>query len=91
MAKLGNEMKMRYSGNIAPQQAETLLDELTGKVKGVNMSWGEQLQPVLDVSEFMKGRTGGADNDFMADAIVIKSGESFSDGNQYLYVSFPQR
>ena len=91
VSKLGKERKIMNSGNLAPQKAENLLDELTGKERGVNMSWGESMQPVLDESEFMKGRTGGPDNDFMADAILIKSGEPFADGNQYMYVSFPQR
>ena len=91
VSKLGHERKLFGSGGMAPQRHENMLDELSGKSQGVSMSWSEQWHPVLDESQFMQGRTGGPDNNYLADAIVIKSGESFSDGRNYLYATFSQK
>jgi hypothetical protein len=46
---------------------------------------------VLQDQQFMIGRTGGPENSYVADAVVVKSGEPFASGMNYLRVAFSQR
>jgi hypothetical protein len=89
-SKLGHEIKHRGGGGYSPKVEETVYDQLFGQ-SSYNWNFSEHLEPVLDESAFMVGRTGGPENGYKADAIVIRSGESFSNGKQFLRMTFRQR
>jgi len=55
-------------------------------------SFSEHYENVLQANAFMSGlRTGGAENGYVVDAIVIRSGETFSNGSNWLRVAFAQK
>jgi hypothetical protein len=58
---------------------------------GGNCTVSEHYENVLQEQEFMIGRTGGPANDFLCDAVVLKSGEPFADGNNHLFTTFSQK
>jgi hypothetical protein len=88
-SKLGQERKVYYGGGTDPGES-SVYDELFGQPK-VSSSFSEQRAPVLEDWQFMTGRTGGPDNSFEADSMVIRSGERFSDGKSYQKVTWSQR
>ena len=57
----------------------------------VTYSSNEHTEEIVQPREFMHGLRTGGPPDFVADAIVIKSGEPFSWGGNYLKVAFSQR
>jgi hypothetical protein len=89
-SKLGRVRHLLCQGGYQPRQQDNLWQDVFG-VAQVSASYSEAFEQVLQDQEFMVGRTGGPDNDFEADAIVIRSGEPFADGNSYLYRAFSQR
>jgi len=90
-SKLGRRKEILYSGSSSPGQDCTPYDQLFGN-NHTSASFSEQMQPVLEDNAFMcELRTGGPDNGWLADAIVIKSGEPFSDGKSYKRATFSQR
>jgi hypothetical protein len=90
---LGRERQMLFSGSMNSGRGEenTIYDELMGKHQAFHGSFSEHYEQVLQDQVFMIGRTGGPVNDFMADAVVLKSGEPFSSGKNYLLTAFSQR
>jgi hypothetical protein len=86
---VGNDMHIDFGGTL--QTPESLLDELHGR--GVyNGNFHESMRPRLEPTEFMhRLRTGGKRNDYWSDTIVVKSGEAFRSGSNWLRVSFSQR
>lgn len=55
-------------------------------------SFGTEYRPVLQPTEFMNGmRSGGPLNHFLCDAIVIRPGRRFSNGQNWIRKSFSQR
>ncbi|OWK40995.1 type IV secretory system conjugative DNA transfer family protein [Fimbriiglobus ruber] len=69
---------------------ENIWDEMMGRAK-VTTSTSEHYEPVLQTNAFMTGlRTGGRANGYIADAILIRSGEPFSTGENWLPVAFSQ-
>ena len=54
-------------------------------------SYSEHYEDVLQTDAFMVGRTGSAENGFLCDAVVLKSGEPFADGTNFKRVAFSQR
>jgi len=65
-------------------------DELFGNSK-VTASLSEHYEGVLQEKVFLNGlRTAGRANGFVCDAIVIKSGEPFSSGENWPWKSFSQ-
>jgi hypothetical protein len=92
-SKLGRERQMLFSGSMNSGRGEdnTIYDELMGKHQAFHGSFSEHYEQVLQDQEFMVGRTGGPVNDFLADAIVLKSGEPFSSGKNYLLTTFSQK
>jgi hypothetical protein len=77
------------SGSISP--AQDIYDQLMGHQQ-FSASFSTQYQPALQAREFMQGlRTGGVRNGYVADAILMKSGEPFSSGENFMHVSFSQR
>jgi hypothetical protein len=88
-AKLGQERKVYYGGGTSPGEP-SVYDDLFGQPK-VSSSFSEHRAPVLEEWEFMTGRTGGPNNNFEADSIVIRSGERFADGKSYQRATWSQR
>lgn len=86
-AKLGRRKEMLHSGST--QDGADVWDQLMGKSRRSN-SFSEHYEQVLQDQEFMVARTGGPANGYLADAIVLKSGESFSDGKNFQRVTFSQ-
>jgi hypothetical protein len=88
-SKLGQEKKIYCGGGTSPGESN-VYDELFGQPK-MSSSFSEHRAPVLEESAFMTGKTGGPDNSFEADSIVIRSGERFADGKSYLRATWSQR
>jgi hypothetical protein len=89
-SKLGRKKELMCSGGFQPSE-DGIYGELFGSTR-FHGSFSEHYEQVLQDQAFQHGlRTGGPANDFIADAIVIKSGEPFTDGQNHKYVSFSQR
>jgi len=70
---------------------EDLYAELLGRGK-VSTNASEHYEPLLQPNVLMNGlRTGGIKNDLTCDAIVIRSGEPFAHGHNWLSVAFSQK
>ena len=90
-AKLGREIKIRYSSSSSHSQEGTVWDQLHGKSQ-VSSSFSEQMDAILEDGAFMVGRTGGPENGFVCDAVILKSGMPFAvSGKNFLHVTFSQR
>jgi hypothetical protein len=89
-AKLGRRKELLYGGNTSPQHDESIYDQMFGH-SHASASFSEHYEQVLQDQEFMVGRTGGPDNNYLADAILIRSGEPFSSGQNHMQVVFSQR
>lgn len=86
---VGDSLETFYGGSSQP--AEDLFDELMG-YGGYSCSFSEQYEPVIRPHEFINGlRTGGPHNDHCCDAIVVRSGEPFRCGKNWLQTVFSQR
>jgi hypothetical protein len=84
--------RMQFSLGGSETSPQFLLDELLGR--GIwNGSMSETMRPVMEPREFMHGfRTGGKLNDYLCDAILIRSGEPFkSNGENFLRLAFSQK
>jgi len=78
-------------GGGSMQRGESLYDECMGNGNRFTPSWNAHFEHILQANEFFQGRTGGPENGYTCDAIVIKSGERFSNGQYWLRTSFPQQ
>jgi hypothetical protein len=86
---IGRELRTFIGGSSAPQGS--MFDSLMGQSQFTG-NFSQQYTDVLEPAVFMNGlRTGGLANRYMVDAIVIKSGEPFANGKNYLWTSFSQR
>jgi hypothetical protein len=71
---VGKSLQTFIGGSMAPQT--DLFDELMGRSKFTG-NFSEHYENVLQTNAFMSGlRTGGAENGYVVDAIVIRSGET---------------
>ncbi len=85
---LGNEVKLRL--NVTAPDEKPMGEEIFSSGGG-NAGWGEQVEPCLEPRHFMHGlKTGGKLNGNIAEAIVLRSGQLFSNGQSYLRVAFQQ-
>eukprot|EP00456_Euglypha_rotunda_P044376 TRINITY_DN34_c0_g1_i11.p1 TRINITY_DN34_c0_g1~~TRINITY_DN34_c0_g1_i11.p1 ORF type:complete len:429 (+),score=70.53 TRINITY_DN34_c0_g1_i11:1018-2304(+) len=86
--KLGKRLETFFSGSMAP--AEDVFDELFGRNR-MTGSFSTHYEYTLQPREFLHGlRTGGAANGRMVDAYVIRSGEPFSSGENFVFATFKQ-
>ena len=87
---LGKEVKIHYSTNTSGDERSTG-SEIMGKA-GMSFGSSEHVEAVLEPKAFMHGlRTGGRNNGYMADAIIIRTGEPFSNGHSWMCRAFSQR
>lgn len=86
---LGKELQSFVGCSMAPD--ENLFETLMGNSK-VTSSFSEHYEYVVQPNVFMNGlRTGGRLNGFQTDAIIVKSGEPFWCGKNWLFTHFDQR
>jgi hypothetical protein len=86
---LGMRLETFFGGSLAP--APDFFDEMFGQGHFTG-NFSTQYVPALHTNAFMHGlRTGGKRNGFLADAIVIKPGEPFASGLNWMKVAFSQR
>jgi len=86
---LGQRLETFTSGSMQP--AQDIFDDLIGRSQFTG-SFSTKYEPVLQTAVFLNGlRTGGAKNGFVCDAIVMRSGEPFTNGENFLSVAFSQR
>jgi hypothetical protein len=86
---VGQRPETLIGGSIQP--AQDVFDEFMGNGQ-YTASFSTHYEPVLRTSEFMNGlRTGGRKVGYVCDGIVIRSGERFSNGENWLRMGFRQR
>lgn len=85
---LGKRREAMVSTSMNPSQDMYL--ELLG-MQQVRTSAAEHYEMVLQENTFMHGLRTGGPPDFIADAIVIRSGLPFANGASYLWVAFSQK
>lgn len=86
---IGKSLQTFVGGSMAP--VADIWDELVGKSQYTG-NFSQHYELILQNNMFLNGlRTGGFANGLMCDAIVIRSGEPFAWGGNYLRVAFSQR
>lgn len=86
---VGRSLQTFTSGSMAP--LENPFDELMGRSRYTG-SFNQTYESTLQTNAFMHGlRTGGAANGFQCDAVILRSGEPFANGESFLMTSFDQR
>lgn len=86
---LGKERQVFVAGSMQP--VENLWDEAMGRGK-VTTNTSEHYSEVLQPNTFMNGlRTGGRQNGLLCDAVVVRSGEPYAHGTNWLWVTFSQQ
>ncbi len=87
---IGKSLQTFVGGSMAPQ--ENLMDELMGRNSKFTGSFNQHFEKVLQDNVFMNGlRTGGKANGLLCDCIVIRSGEPFASGQNWLWTVFSQK
>lgn len=86
---LGQHRESLFSASAHP--SEDIFDAVWGRGQ-VHGSFSESYQPVVQPNVFMNGlRCGGRENKGLVDAIVIRSGEPFHSGENFIFTCFQQR
>lgn len=86
---VGKTLQTFTGGSMAPR--EGLFDELYGPGKFTG-NFNQHYEKVLQENVFMNGlRTGGAANGLLCDCVVIRSGEPFASGQNWLWATFSQK
>jgi hypothetical protein len=86
---IGKERTTFIGGSNAP--AQSVYDQLFGE-STFSGSFSEHYEFILQPNEFQNGlRMGGPANNYLADAIVVKSGTPFVNGRNFLHVVFSQK
>ena len=99
---LGSEQDASYAANLIGKTLQTfvgtstapalnLTEELMGPGK-LTTSTNEHYELILQPSVFQNGlRTGSKSAGFICEGIVVRSGESFSSGQNFIWVAFSQK
>jgi hypothetical protein len=86
---VGKRLETFMGGSMQPPQS--VFDELMGN-SPFTSNFSMHYEPILQTTEFMNGlRTGGRKGGFVCDGIVVRSGERFSNGDNWLRMAFGQR
>ncbi len=87
---VGRSLQTFTGGSMAPSEGG-VYEELIGQSKYTS-SFSQHMENTLEVNAFLHGlKTGGPANDFLCDAIVLRTGEPFANGQNYLVTSFSQQ
>ena len=84
----GRSRQVLIGGSTAPQQ--DMWDEMMGRSKFTG-SFSEHLENNVEPVAFMHGLKTGGPPSYMVDAWIIRSGNPFSNGQNWLRTSFSQR
>lgn len=85
---VGKRLETFIGGSMQPT---SFYDEIMGNQQ-FSGSFSTHYEPVLQPHIFMNGlRTGGKRNGYICDSVLIKSGEPFSSGHNFMHVPFSQR
>lgn len=92
---LGVERVLMATGNSTynadDQWSASLGLDWLGNSRSTTAGFNEQYRPIMEPAKFARLRSGGKANGFLADAIVLKSGDLFrSTGTTWLPVTFRQ-
>ena len=80
-----------FIGTTMQPDGEDLFDLIMGRSK-VSVSASEKYEPTLQPAVFLRGlRQGGPANGNIVDGVIIRSGQRFASGENYLITSFRQR
>ena len=86
---IGKSLQTFIGGSMSPPK------DLWAEVMGYGEyqgSFNEHFEAIVQPNAFLNGlRTGGSGNGLLCDAIVIKSGETFSTGSNWMRTAFSQR
>lgn len=86
---VGKSLQTFTGGSMTP--SEGIYDELMGTSR-YSGNFSHHYESTLQANVFMHGlRTGGAANGYVCDCFVIRSGEPFVSGENWLATSFDQR
>ncbi len=85
---IGKTLTTFTGGSMAPQ--DTIADELCGRGRFTG-SFSQHYEKILQDNEFSNLRTGGKANGLLCDAILVRSGEPFANGQQWLRTTFSQK
>ncbi|EAQ78966.1 type IV secretory system conjugative DNA transfer family protein [Blastopirellula marina] len=86
---VGKSLQTFTGGSMTP--SEGIYDELMGASR-YSGNFSQHYESTLQANVFMHGlRTGGAVNGYVCDCFVIRSGEPFANGENWLATSFDQR
>lgn len=86
---IGKTLTTFCGGSMAPQ--DTIADELCGRGRYTG-SFSQHYEKILQDNVFLNGlRTGGKANGLLCDAIVVRSGEPFANGQNWLLTPFSQK
>lgn len=98
---LGDSDSANFFQNLIGRDRTTFIGGSTASAKdpwhavtdggGITGSFSEQVTNVVEAREFTSGLRTGGPPDFACDAIVVRSGQPFSTGNNWLRVTFSQR
>jgi type IV secretory pathway TraG/TraD family ATPase VirD4 len=99
---LGDEQTANYAANLVGKSLQTFVgtstpptesywDELMVQTR-TTTSTSEHYEAILQPNVFQNGlRTGGKSAGLICDGIVVRSGEAFSNGQNFLWVPFNQK
>ncbi|HEY7327645.1 MAG TPA: type IV secretory system conjugative DNA transfer family protein [Gemmataceae bacterium] len=83
--------RMHMDVDTSGSAPEDMYDALWGQSK-TSATTRHSMRKILEHREFMQGmRTGGPENDYKVDGLVVRSGTPFSTGEAFLRVEFDQR
>ncbi len=86
---VGKRHRMLLGGSMAP--AQSLGEELFGGRSRLTSNFSTQLEAVIQPRAFLNGlRCGGPENDFLTDVIIVRTGEPFANGENFLRATFRQ-
>lgn len=85
---LGRTLQTFIGGSMPPE--EDIFSSMLGRNK-FTANFSEHYEPTVEPGVFINNmRTGGAP-EYLVDGIVVRSGQPFSDGNNWKWVTFNQR
>lgn len=86
---VGKSLQTFTGGTTTPPDSP--LDELMGRQR-YSGNYSNHFESTLQANAFMHGlRTGGESSGFMCDCYVVRSGQPFTSGQNYLAASFSQK